>query len=162
MKRVQLAIGDVFEVPLGDNSKGYFQFIAIDDSQLRSDVIRVFSRRCSQSDEPELNDIVQDRVEFYAHCVINVGIKGDYWRKAGRINISDIEAGKVLFRSTLDFGRSWIDVSNRWEVWRISQPRKFVGELPKSLVSAEYGTVFPPYEIVYRMKYGRYKQDFQR
>jgi hypothetical protein len=160
MKRTKLAIGDIFEVPLEVNSKGYFQFIGIDDSQLRSDVIRVFSKRYANSEEPELEVILQDDVDFYAHCVIKTGIKHDFWQKVGHKD--DIGPADIMFRSSLDFGRSWIEISDRWEVWKISQPRKFVGKLPNSLLSTEFGTVFPPYEIIHRMKFGHYQQEFQR
>lgn len=158
MKRIKLVIGDIFEVPLEANLKGYFQFIAIDENQLRSDVIRVFSRRFLQPDTPDLEELVNGTVDFYSHCVIRVGLKHRLWEKAGRSD--DIGPVNVIFRSTKDFGRDWIKVSERWEVWKIGQPRQFVGKLPNSLQQAEYGTVFPPADIIYRMKHGRYEQRF--
>src|SRR6267378_4965841 len=99
MKRIKLAIGDIFNVPLGDNSKKYFQFIAIDDNQLRSDVIRVFSHEYLKSDEPELDGLVRGPVEFYAHCVIKVGVKYEFWSKVG--NVADIGTLDVVFRSSM-------------------------------------------------------------
>jgi len=160
MKRIKLTIGDIFEVPLEDNSRGYFQYIAIDDNQLRSDVIRVFSRRCSKSDEPKFADLVGGEVDFYAHCVIKAGVKYGFWQKVGHVD--DVGPVDAVFRSTKDFGRDWIEVSERWEVWGIGQPPKYVGKLTDDLLSAEQGEVFPPYEIVHRMNHGRYEQTFHR
>lgn len=158
MKRIKLTVGDIFEAPLGTDSKRYFQFIAIDNNQLRSDVIRVFLKEYFSSDEPALEDLVRGAVDFYAHCVIKAGIKFNFWQKVGHID--DVGAIDVIFRSTKDFGRDWIKVSERWEIWKIGQPLKLIGKLPNDLLSAEQGEVFPPHEIIHRMKHGYYEQPF--
>lgn len=159
MKRLNLTIGDVFEIVIDDATKRYFQFIAIDENQLRSDVIRVFSTENRNQEPPPLDELVKDPVDFYAHCVIKVGVKYDFWGKVG--NNSDVGNLDVVFRSSKDFGRDEILVSERWDVWKVKQNPVFVGKLRGDLISAEPGEVYPPAEIVYRIKYGQYQQPYQ-
>jgi RHS repeat-associated protein len=159
MPRQKLQIGDVFEVPVIGQFKNYFQFIAIDDNQLRSDVIKVFAEKHSLDEKPNLADIVRGTIAFYVHCVVRVGIRGNYWKKVG--NDPYIGQNRVIFRASKDFGRSDITVSDRWEVWSLGKNRIFVGKLSDELLFAEPGEVFPPYEIVHRIVHGYYQQPYQ-
>jgi hypothetical protein len=151
-----LRLGDVFEVASETGDHYYFQWIAIDENQLRSDVIRVFAARPPINDLQELDS---GDVMFYAHCVIKVGIRLGYWKKRG--NLAYPSEVDVVFRSSCDFGRKEIEISERWDVWRLNEPRVFVGKLPTELCSAEPGEVFPPAEIIFRMQNGRYEQPYQ-
>jgi len=160
MSKHKLEIGDVFEVPVNGKFKNYFQFIAIDESQLRSDVIKVFAKNHSLNERPKVADIVRGAVGFYAHCVIKVGIRENYWQKIG--NDPDVGQNDVIFRASKDFGRSDIAVSDRWEVWSLGQNRSYVGNLSGRLLLAEPGEVFPPYEVVHRIVHGEYQQPYQR
>lgn len=158
MSTRKLRIGDVFEVALANDKCGYFQWIAIDENQLRSDVIRVFSTHGVISGG-NLDDLKRANVSFYAHCVIPVGIRLRVWKKIGNMEYPDHP--DVVFRSSLDFGRDKIKVSERWNVWKINEPKLFVGRLHGDLVDAEPGEVFPPAEIQYRMENGHYQQPYQ-
>jgi hypothetical protein len=153
-KRVITKIGDVFSVPLGGDSKKYFQYIANDRTQLNSDVIRAFKKKYSMDEAPNLSEIAGDEVEFYAHVVIKWGIKMGLWSKVG----NDAFCGHIdaLFRGSKDYGNQEIKISSNWYVWKINQPFQKVGKLEGNYRMADLGTVVSPPDIVDRMRTGQY------
>jgi hypothetical protein len=159
MNKRRLELGDIFQAELRNGLAAYFQWIAIDESQLRSDVIRVFSLR-ERSREVDLAKLLDSEEDFYAHCVLKVGLRSNAWKKVG--NGALPKKPDVVFRSSRDFGRDDVVISKRWSIWRVSEPRLFVGELTPDLTSStEPGEVFPPAEIIFRMEHGRYEQPYQ-
>ena len=80
-KRIVTKIGNVFCVQISPQEKKYFQYIANDMLQLNSSVIRVFERTYPTDQEPKLTDVVQGKVEFYAHTVLSWGIRLEKWTK---------------------------------------------------------------------------------
>lgn len=158
MARINTKIGDVFSVKI-DNNKKYFQYIVSDLTQLNSDVIRAFKKVYPINAHPDLSEIVNGEVEFYAHCVTKLGLKMGYWESVG--NISDVgKTDHILFRDTNDAGSipgEQIKISHKWYVWKINdndfmRVGKLVGENRK----AEIGSVIPPDSIVHRMQTGKY------
>ena len=89
MAKVNTKIGDVFAVKIDDKSKKYMQYIVNDLIQLNSDVIRVFKKIYKIEEAPELSEIVNNEVEFYAHCVTKLGIKLGCWEKVGNIKYDE-------------------------------------------------------------------------
>jgi len=83
-KRIVTKIGDVFCAEIDDQYKRYFQYVVDDMEQLNSSVIRVFKRHYPMDDEPMIDDIVKDEVEFYAHTVLKFGILYNVWYKVGK------------------------------------------------------------------------------
>lgn len=159
MGRRKLQIGDVFEIALGVDRYAYFQWIAIDEYQLQSDVIRVFS--CSEEQLGEELERLESRdILFHAHCVIPVGIRFGVWKKVG--SLAYPTRLDVLFCSSRDFGRDEIVTSDQWDVWRVNEPPQFIGRLHGEFISAEPGEVFPPAEILYRIEHGTYQQPYQK
>ena len=160
MVRVVTKVGDVFSVKLDNEVKKYFQLIAFDLTQLNSDVIRAFKKVYAIHATPTLLDIVNDDVDFYAHCVTKFGIRMHLWDKVG--NISDVgELSKILFRGTNDYGAKVggenIKVSHNWFVWHINDDEfTYVGNLEGENRKAEIGVVMPPLAIVERIKTGKY------
>lgn len=160
MVRVATKVGDVFSVKLDNEVKKYFQLIAFDLTQLNSDVIRVFKKVYPIHATPTLLDIVNDDVDFYAHCVTKFGIKMNLWDKVG--NISDVgETSRILFRDTDDYGvmvgEEPIKISHNWVVWHINDDKfTYVGNLEGENRKAEIGVVMPPFAIVERIKTGKY------
>lgn len=160
MARANTKIGDVFLVKLDENNKKFFQYIANDLTQLNSDVIRAFKTEYALDAQPDLLDVVQGEVDFYAHCVTKFGIKMGLWEKAG--NIQDIgEIDEILFRDTNDYGHKLgdepIKISDKWYVWRINDNDfTVVGKLEGENRQAEIGIVVNPYDIVDRLKTGKY------
>lgn len=158
-KRVVTKIGDIFSVKVSEEKKKYFQLIAFDLTQLNSDVIRAFEREYAIDENPDFSEVVKGEVQFYAHCVASLGVKLGCWEKVGKSN--DLgELDSILFRDTNDYG-VWIDggpikISNNWYVWNIGGEFTDVGKLQGNYRKAEIGVVVNPYDIVERMKTGRY------
>lgn len=159
-KRVVTKIGDIFSIPINENEKRYMQLIAFDLNQLNSDVIRAFKKVYSKEAHPSMEEIVNDEIYFYAHCVTKAGIKLNLWEKIGtHINVGDIR--NPIFKSTNDFGKKvnnqLIQVSHEWYIWRINdEDRKNVGKLVGENQKAEIGLIVNPYDIVDRMVTGSY------
>lgn len=166
MKRTRIKIGDVFCVRLNNHTNRYFQFIARDQTQLGSDVIRVFEKSYAPDETPDLDDVINDRVTLYAHFFLAIGLKLNYWEKVGHVReVGDLN---VFFRDTNDFGRKageepvW--VSNDWWVWMISEDSKHVGRLEGKDRDAYIGIVFSPpdiYDLMEGRKCPMYYPDFE-
>ena len=153
-KRVKSTkIGDVFEVKISETEKRYIQYIVSDMTQLNSDVIRAFRKKYSIDSNPSIEEIVNDEVEFYAHCATKLGIKMGCWTLYGNSqNVGEINS--ILFRCTSDHGGG---ISEKWYVWHINEDYKDVGKLEGKNCKAEIGVVFPPYLIVGRLQTGIYE-----
>lgn len=161
IKRVRTKIGDVFCVKVSEHEKRYFQLVAYDLTQLNSDVIRVFKKVYDMDVNPSLSDIVNDEVDFYAHCVTKFGPKLSLWDKVGYI--SDVgDTNLILFRDTEDctikLGDEMVKVSHNWYVWHINDDDfTDVGDLKGEYRKADIGLVVNPYDIVDRIKTGKYQ-----
>lgn len=146
-------IGDVFKVKIDNNSNKYFQYIISDLTQLNSDVIRAFKKAYPININPDLSEIVNGEVEFYAHCVTKLGLKMKYWESVGNNNnVGTFD--NVLFRCSGD--NPQIKVSDNWWIWKINEEQKPVGKLEGENRKAEIGSVIPPDSIVHRMQTGKY------
>jgi len=159
MARVTIKIGDVFEVPMDEDRKKYFQVIAFDATQLSSSVIRAFKKRYDLSSSPNLSEIVNDEVDFYAHCSARLGVKLNFWQKIG--NIADIgQLDHIIFRGTTDYGHKLGDepvkISYKWYIWKINKKFVDVGRLTGENQKAEIGVVINPASVVHRMQTGEY------
>lgn len=153
-KRLTVKEGDIFEVPLENNTKGYFQFIMLDLTQLNSEVIRVFKKRYEARDTPDLEDVVQDEVQFYAHIVIKLGVKMNLWNKVGNVGLeSNFEA--PYFRGSNDYGNPEVKVSKSWFIWRANEDFVQVGELKGEQVNYDIGSVLATTEIPEIMNTGK-------
>jgi hypothetical protein len=76
--------------------------------------LRVFSTAYNDVNDINIFDVIRGPVDFYAHCVIKVGLKNGFWKKVGKT--FDVGKLDILFRSSRDFGRDDIKVSNRWSL----------------------------------------------
>ncbi len=159
MARVSTKIGDVFSTKIDENSKKYFQLITFDLTQLNSDVIRAFKKVYPIDANPDLSEIINGEVEFYAHCVTKWGLKMNLWEKVG----NTVEVGNtthILFRGTNDYGElvggEPIKMSEKWYVWNINEKFKDVGKLTGENRKAEIGVVINPASIVHRIRTGKY------
>lgn len=140
---------------IDEYTKQYFQYIAIDDTMLGSHVIKVFAERYSITAEPLMADIVKSPVSFYVHVILQFGILGNYWTKAGRVPV--VDDFSVWFKSSYDYGDGGkTKVSKNWHVWQINRENNDIGELPSQYYDAELGLVMNPESIVIRMRTGQY------
>jgi hypothetical protein len=152
-KRTVIKSGNIFIVKLDDCQK-YFQYVADDMSMLNSRVIRVFEKKYPLGSMPDLTEIVQGDIDFYAHTSVKLGIKMGLWEKVGNSPVfGEID---VIFRDSKDYGENKVAISKRWYVWRINEEFRYVGKLRGKNRKAEVGTVKPPNEIVERMRTGKY------
>lgn len=159
MKRVNTKIGDVFSVKIDCNYKKYFQLVAFDLTQLNSDVIRAFNKVYPIDSNPDLSEVLNGEIQFYAHCVTKFGIKMNLWEKVGnKSHLGNIK--QILFRNTEDYGskveEEIIKVSDKWYVWHIGEKFKYVGKLVGENINAEVGIVVNPYDVLERIKTGKY------
>ena len=160
MRAANTKIGDIFYVEMDENNKKYFQLIAFDLYQLNSDVIRTFEKSYPIDSNPNLSEIVAGNVEFYAHCVTKFGLKMGLWKKYG--NIADVgKTDHIIFRGTSDYGvktgEQPIKISQNWYVWRLGDLQTvWVGKLNGENRDSEIGLIMNPYDIIGRIKFGKY------
>ena len=152
--RIVTKIGDIFEVPLDGKTKKYFQYVAIDGTQLNSSVIRAFKKEFPLEAQVTPDQITNLEVEFFAHTVLRVGIVQNLWKKVGKSSsIGNLDA---VFRGTNDDSNTQIHVSENWHVWKINMRPEKVGKLVGAYQKADIGCVIPARYIVERMRTGRF------
>ncbi len=157
MARVVARIGDVFAVPLTEDAHKCFVYAAKDLTQLQAPVIKVFKRTYSSAGQIDPDRVVRGEVEFFAHCAVSWGVKAGLWAKIGHVR--DVGPVEVLFRGSRDYGDPEVtpgSYSERWYVWRIGGPFRYVGRLEGANREAEIGVVVAPEYIVERMRTGKY------
>ncbi len=152
IKRVKATkVGDVFEVIISDTEKKYMQYIASDLTCLNSDVVRGFTKIYAINEKPKLEEIVSDKVDFYAHCDSRAGIKMETWTLYGNTdNVGDMK--NLIFMVSRDNGAV---LSDQWYIWHINEEMQWVSRESRLLRCANYGDVFP-----YKMIYERIKNGF--
>lgn len=155
-KRVYMRIGDIFCVNIDNEYKQYFQYIAVDTTQLNSRVIRVFNTKYPLSLDVNVENVINDKVSFYCHTFITIGIEQGYWYKVGKNK--DIGNTEDLYFKNITYGNfNDIKISDRWEIWQINHPFIFTGKLPITKRCYELGDIFPPIDIYTRIKTGKYR-----
>lgn len=153
-KRIIVEEGDVFEVPLKNDTKGYFQFIMLDSTQLNSEVVKAFRKRYAVNDVPNLKEVVKDEVQFYAHVIIKFGVKMNLWKKVGNVPLeATIEV--PYFRGSNDYGNPEVRVSKSWYVWKANEDFVQVGELEGEHANYDIGSVLAAPEIPEIMNTGK-------
>lgn len=160
--RVLTKNGDVYMIPLSNGIVRYFQLITKDSSALFSDVIRIFKHQYDMSDEPSLQEILDDEVELYFHTYVKYGVKWNYWNKYGFSPIDPKDYSDVIFRDSLDYGNYPMQhvVSTNWIVWKINGIRQNVGKLPNKYYNASIGLVYSPESIVQWLSSGKNPHEF--
>ncbi len=160
-KRIITKIGDVFCVEFQDGTKGYFQYIANDFTQLNSSVIRAFKTHYPIDRKVSIDEIVQDEVAFYMHTILRAGIIENVWYKVGKsYETGEEELKKVIFAQapeylTVNLNTIDVDPMKNWFIWHINEEMNHIGILPKHLYdNIEFGGVWPYSQIIIRMKYG--------
>jgi len=166
-KRVVTKIGDIFRVEFPDNTKAYFQYIAKDMTQLNSSVIRAFYTHYPIDQDVKIEEIVKDRVDFYAHTILRAGIDFDNWYKIGKSSdIGENELYKIIFCNSSTAYKLYTDGIEfpraspfyKWCIWTINNEMIKVVDTPYHIKGMiEQGSVEPHIEIFQRMWQGYYK-----
>jgi len=157
MKRIVLKIGDIFSCDVTDGRRRFVQYIANDETQLNSSVIRGFHPVYHQDESADLSQLVNNDCDFYCHCFLRTVVKTLGWRKVG--NIAYVDKTEHLFRVSADSGTrpgEQVAVSSKWYVWRINEPMQYVGKLAGKNRIAEIGIVFSPDRIQEKLQTGFY------
>jgi len=135
-KKVVTKIGDIFCIEFDGKFKCFFQYIANDCHQLNSSVIRAFKSRYPIEYAPDINDLVNSEVAFYAHTVLKSGIDFNAWYKIGRsTNLGEEKLSQILFGCTQDIRvYSVYDVEQvnplaNWYIWHVNEAHDGIGVL---------------------------------
>lgn len=159
VKRVIVKKGYIYKVELEDGTIRYFQYIGEDKSNLNADVICVFKKHYTESDEDGLSvdTIVNDDIEFYTHTSVSAGVKLGLWSRVFT-NSPVIHENNIFFRRSLDILKTRPNqppiVSYRWYVWEMNGKERFVGWLRKKYHQYDVGGVYSPYSVVKYLKTG--------
>ena len=163
MKRVVTKIGHIFCAEIDGEYKCFLQFVAVDETQLNSTVIRVFKTHYPMDYKPNLDEIVKDDVDFYAHVMLNNGVREGIWYRVGKHqDLGDTE--NIMFRQYNDsedyydeHGIPQIRKTSAWWIWKINQDFIDIGaELPNEYRSLPEGSVFPYTYIIRKIKTGHF------
>lgn len=149
-KRIRIKAGDIFEVIRCDGNKQYLQFLVVDRSMLDGDVIRVFKKHYAPEAVPSPEDIISDKVLFYAQTSVRRGVREEWWTKYGHSD--DLgELKRIIFSSEGAF----------WYLWRVNKRPWIFPWLPKNIFNP--GSIFPPFFIVTRINENLiYESDIER
>ena len=159
-KRIVTRIGNVFCAEIDNECKRFFQYVANDLEELNSSVIRVFKTKYPMDYKLNIEEIVKDEVEFYAHTILKFGIVFNAWYKVGTSkNIGD-EYKEALFGdiSPIIYQKPDINPAENWVISKINNPHIFVGRLNNEYKKKiTMGGVIPYVDIINRLKLGYYK-----
>ena len=162
-KRIVTRIGNVFCAEIDNECKRFFQYVANDLEELNSSVIRVFKTKYPMDYKPNIEEIVKDEVEFYAHTILKFGIVFNAWYKVETSkNIGD-EYKEALFGdiSPIIYQKPDINPAEIWVISKINNPHIFVGRLNNEYKKKiTMGGVIPYVDIINRLKLGYYKGGF--
>ena len=146
--------GDVFEMPLTDNKKCYFQYICRDCCQevYGTDVIVVFKKIYEKEYDASFAEITNDEITHIYHTTVGEGLKSYKWKKVG--NYSPRSIDDVTFM-LLD--ENYSDGNcKKWKIWRIGDlDCKFVSKLPENNTFMSY--MINPLEISVEIMISSYK-----
>ena len=150
-KRIVTRKGDIFCVEIDNKFKAYFQYITTDMTQLNSTVIRVFKKHYPMDYIPNMDEIVQDEVYFYAHTVLRPGLHAGAWYKVGTSkNVGEIH--NIMFSLFSEGNFSHLTKSYKWYIWKINKKKVFIGEMQDEFKNYYRGWVYPYTSIIHKIK----------
>lgn len=153
-------IGEVYRVNDLKPAR-YFQLVALDLTQLNSDVIAVFSSNNDLTDSTdEIDAIVHSGVEFFTHTTVSAGVSNKLWTKIGKTVV--VNCDDALFKD-IDYNDDFPDWEpyekdyyHSWVIWRPNEEWRKIGDRLADYPNAELGAVYPPNDVVYRIEHGKY------
>jgi hypothetical protein len=156
----RIDIGSIFRVELSNETVAYFQYIGLDFVQLNSEVIAVFKKRYSKNENPELNLIVNDDIEFYVHTMIKLGVKKKLWEKIGDIPLNKSLVNPI-FRDSIDYGykkgEERKEISSNWRIWSMGD-NEFIkkNKLTENEKRSGIGLIINPLGVIKMMSGEKY------
>lgn len=164
-KRIVTKVGDVFFVIIDNEYKAYFQFIAIDGTNMNSETIRVFKRRYPLNYDAPIEDVVTDEVLFYTHTILKRGLEEGVWIKTGKSNDLGLDGlDGIWFGNTVDviydsltMACSSVDPLRNWLLWQVNKPIMENCVPSREIIpSLESGRIYPFVSVNERIKFGYY------
>ncbi len=146
--------GDLFEVALRGDKKGYIQFLYKNDSFLAGHLIRAFSLRKDQLGESNLDHVVASQILFFGFTRIFEGIKEGYWKKVGNKKV-ELNFESPTFRITKDT-KAYVERSLEWYIWKENflEARK-IGALSEEYKGLPFSAIVSPQTIVEWLEAGK-------
>jgi hypothetical protein len=153
-------IGEIYKITYRYGER-YFQFVGVDRTSANGDTIVVFSFKGMHGSAGVhyLNMIIQSGIEFFTHTTVDEGVQLDMWEKVGRTKPVDVS--DALFK--LAYSKSGVSAAESsesdyiWSIWHVNDDWQEVdGNAIREYPEAEYGHVFTPEDVVWRIEQGRY------
>lgn len=136
--------GDVFEMPLTDNKKCYFQYICRDYCQeaYATDVIVMFKKIYDKDYIANCAEITNDEITHIYHTTIGEGIKSFNWKK-----VCNCVPRNIDYVTFMSFNENYsYNSCKKWKIWHIGDGVcKFVSKLPEKNTFMSY--IINPMEI---------------
>lgn len=158
VKRIIIKKGDLLCTEVDGKFKVYFQYVADDWAQLNSYVIRVFKHHYPMDYEPNMDEIVADDVEFYAHVygLHNAAREGKLYKVGKHPDVGDTE--NIWFRCFSEGNINHMTKSYRWYVWKINVDHTIhIGELTSEYKHFDIGLIFPFRNVYDRIRTGKWQ-----
>lgn len=134
--------------------KQYFQYIAVDETQLCSRVVRLFKTKYPIDSDIDIETIVNDKVELYIHVTLKLGVDSGFWYKVGKSK--DLgETKDITFRCHHDSYTN-MKISHKWYIWKINQEAKDIGDLPTEYRKYPVGLVYCSESFYTRIATGKF------
>ena len=152
-QRITTRIGDIFcAEDIDGKHKRYFQYIARDLTELNSQVGRFFKRKYPIGYNPSMEEIVNDKIDFYSHLTFQQGLKDGSWYKVGKCK--DIgNVNEVQFRWC---GSIYAPKAYNWYIWNINKDIVHIGEATREYKKISLGGVYPTCDIMHKLRTGKY------
>lgn len=162
MREIMSKVGELYKIDSLEPAR-YFQFVAIDKTQLNSDAIAVFEYQgnipIDTKGNANLELLAHSNVDFYTHTTVKAGEEKNLWAKIGEaslVNYSDALFKRVALKDDDLFLESHeVSSYKNWFIWKINEEGKNVTDIKKYSKSWR-GEIFPPEDIIYRIKKGIY------
>ena len=140
-------LGDVFEIPLSGDRRGYGQFVYYDEK--KGPIIQVY-RLISEGNLP-IDEIIQSGPMFPPVITgLFAAIRQNLWKVIGNRPVDDFVYQP--FVSTMYNGKT--GKAGKWFLWDGEEYLEIGEKLPDSLKNQEFLVVWSPFDIVNRIETG--------
>jgi|ERR1051326_5147081 hypothetical protein len=151
MAKVKVSPGDIFEVPLQNGRKQFFQYVLKNLNQLGGNLIRAFDYECEVEKSVDTKELIKKPIKFYTHTMLLVGLKLGTWNKIGSEPIEK-NFEMPTFRGTDDV----YSMTKKSYKWYIEKGDKitWIGELKDEFKHLPTDGVNPPHLVVRQLETG--------